>query len=293
MRLSAPSTSFAVGISVITSQDLPVYEQAYEGFINIYKGEIRRYDLQGSITESKNIIRKIREEPPDLIVAIGLLAAAVAKENFRKIPIIFCAVVGPERFSLTGDNITGVVLNVSVNETLSQIRNLLPDSRIMGVPYDPLKSRETIKEAEKFGKILGISLIPQKVSSERGLPSAMRSILQKSDLLWIIPDSTIVTPDSIDYILSNTLEEGIPVITFSEDLLKKGALVAISPDYAAIGEQAGHLVLSFLGGKSPGRLFIQPANKIRLIINQKMAKKLGLKLNIESVDIDTEVILYK
>ncbi len=288
-----PSISFAVGISIITSQDLPIYEQAFEGFQNIYKGETRRYDLQGNLRESEKVIRKIREQPPDLIVAIGLLAATVAKENFRETPIVFCAVVDPERFSLIGDNLTGITLNVPVTETLSQIRNILPEARKLGVLYDPRKSRLIIEQAENLGKTLGFSMIPQKVSSELALPDAMRSVLHKSDLLWIIPDSTIITPNSIDYIFLNTSEEHIPIITFSEDLLKKGALAAFSPDYVSIGEQAGHLVLSILSGKSPGTIPIQPADKTRLIINQKIAKKMGLNLNTEAVDIDTEVIFYE
>ena len=272
---------------------MPIYEQAYDGFKNIYKGETRRYDLKGNLRESKKVIRKIREQPPDLIVAIGLLAATVAKEHFRKIPIVFCSVVDPERFSLIGDNITGITLNVHVSETLFQIRNLFPEARKIGVLYDPLKSRITVEQADNLGKTLGFSLIPQKVSSERDLPNAIRSILLKSDLLWIIPDSTIITPDSIDYIFLNTFEDHIPIITFSEDLVKKGALVALSPDYVGIGEQAGHLALSVLSGKTPGSLSIQTADKNRLIINQIVANKLGLKLNIKAVDIDTEVIIYE
>lgn len=289
----APSLSFAVEISIITSRDLPIYEQAYEGFKHIYKGEARRYDLQGDLRESEKVVGKIMEQPPDLIVAIGLLAATVAKDNFRKIPIVFCIVVDPERFSLTGENITGVTLSVPVSETLSQIRNLFPDVRTMGVLYDPRKSRFIVEEAYNLEKILGFSMISQKVSSESDLPDAIRPVLLKSDLLWIIPDSTIITPDSIDYILLNSFEEQIPVITFSEDLVKKGALAALSPDYVSIGEQAGRLALSILSGKSPGSLSIQPADKTRLIINQKIAKKLGLSLNTDAVDMDTEVILYE
>lgn len=288
-----PSMSVAVEISIITSQDLPIYEQAYEGFKNIYKGETRRYDIKGDLRESKEVIRKIREQSPDLIVAIGLLAATVAKENFRKIPIVFCSVVDPERFSLVGDYITGITLNLPVSETLSQIRNIFPEARKIGVLYDPRKSNLTVDQAEKMGKTMGFSLIKQKVSSIRALPNAIRSILLKSDLLWIIPDSTIITPDSIDYIFINTIEDHIPIVTFSEDLVKKGALVAFLPDYAGIGEQAGHLALSILSGKKTGRLFIQPAEKNRLIINQKMERKMRLKLNTEAVDIDTEVIIYE
>lgn len=285
--------SFAVEVSIITSQDLPIYEQAYEGFNHIYKGVTIRYDLKGNLRESDKIIRKISDEPPDLIVAIGLLAATVAKENFRKIPIVFCIVVDPERYFLVGDNITGISLNVPVSETLSQIRNLFPDAKKMGVLYDPRKSRIIVEEAVNMGKTLGFSMSSQKVSSELALPDAMRSVLHESDLLWIIPDSTIIKQDSIDYIFFNTFEEHIPIITFSEDLLKEGALVAITPDYVFIGEQAGHLVLSVLSGKSPGSLFMQPAGKTRVIINQKIANKLGLKLDTTGIDIDTEVILYK
>jgi len=291
--LLTPALLFGVEISIITSQELPIYEKTYEGFNNVYKGETRRYDLKGDLMESEKVVRQIKEQPPELIVAIGLLAATVAKENFRKTPIVFCSVFNPERYSLVGDYITGITLNTPVIETLSQIRNLFPDARKIGVLYDPRKNRRTLKQTENLGKTMGFSLIKQKVTSEMDLPNAIRSILVKADLLWIIPDSTILTSDAIDYILMNSFEDRIPIVTFSEDLVKKGALVAFSPDYVSIGEQAARLVLSILSGKKPDNLFIQPAEKNRLIINQKIANKLGLKLNTEAIDFDTEVVIYE
>ena len=264
---------------MIKSQDLPIYRQALDGFKKIYTGKLREFDLKGDPQESEKVVQTLKQHPTDLILAVGLLAARVAKENFQQTPIVFCMVFDPERFSLSGEKITGVTMEVPIQEVFSGIQDLFPKAKRIGVLYDPKKTGKMIDQAKKVTQASGLSLISVEVNSEKSLPAATRALPGKIDLLWVVPDSTVVTPEALEFLLLTSFENNLPLITFSDDLVKRGAVAAFSPDYHAIGEQAGNLALRILGGEDPDKIHIRPAEKTRLSINLKTAQKMGIRFD--------------
>ena len=266
-------------VIAIKSQDLPLYQLALDGFKKIYSGKLEEFTLRGDPNPLERIGEAIQSRSPYLILSIGLLATQVAKANFQQTPILFCMLFDPERFSLSGPNMTGITLEPSPAELFPRTKAVLPAVKRIGVLYDPEKSGKLIDEATKDAEALGISLVAAPVSSDKALPNAMRTLLGKIDLLWMVPDSTVVTPQSLDFLFLFSFENNIPILGFSEDLVRRGAVLAFSPDYTAIGEQAGRLALKILGGEDPGRLPLRPAEHVRLSINLKTAAKLGIKLS--------------
>ena len=97
----------------------------------------------------------------------------------------------------------------------------------------------------------------------------------------MLPDSTVVTPLSIEFILLTSFENNLPIFTFSEDFVKKGAMASFSPDYETIGEEVGHIVLRVLKGESPDKIPIRSVSKNNLSINLKIAAKMGIKFTPE------------
>ena len=279
------SKAYGAEIAVIKSQYLPSYQQAFNGFKKVYAGELRVFDLKGDPQESEKVVIKLRKDPPDLILAIGLLAARVAEENFHDIPIVYCMVFDPSRFGLYRKNITGVALDVSPSEMFPRLKELFPNARRIGVLFDPEKTRRTVDLAIKAAQDWGISLIPEEVHSAKDLPDAARILLGKIDLLWLIPDSTVVTPESLNFIFLTSLEDNLPVVAFSEDLIRAGAVMSLSPDPWTVGEQAGRLVQKVIEGKIPINIPHSHAEKIKVSFNMSIAKKIGLRINREALNI--------
>jgi len=273
------SQAYGMEIAVIRSQDLPIYQEAVAGIKSIYKGKFREYNLKGDLDESGNIVREIRKHPPDAIITVGLLATVAAKDNFKSTPIVFCMVLNPDRFSISsGNNITGVPLNVSSSETVPRLREIFPSAKRIGILYDPGKTG-MVEQERQVAQSWGFTLIAKEVPSVKMLPDALREIQHNIDLLWLIPDSTVVTPESLEFIFLRAFENNIPVITFSKELLSRGAVLTFSPDYHSIGEEAGRLVNHILQGKKPADLPIRPVKKIKTSINLVVAKKMGLEIN--------------
>ncbi len=266
-------------IAVIMSQELPIYREVVTGVKSVYDGQLREYDLKGDFEESGRIVREINRHPPELIIAVGLIATMVAKDNFKRTPVVYCMVLNPDRFSISGSNLTGVPLTISSFDAMRRLRDLFPEAKKIGILYDPAKTMKTVEKDMQIAQSWGFSLITKEVSTTKELPDAFRAIQHNVDLLWLIPDSTVVTPESLEFIFLKAFENRIPVIAFSRELLSRGAVITFSPDYQSIGAEAGHLASQLLQGKSPSNMHVSSGKKIRTSINLMVAKKMGIEIN--------------
>ena len=138
---------FGAEVTVIKSQDLSIYQEALDGFKEVYKGEMEEFDLKGDREETKEVVAYLKKVPPKIILAVGLLAARVAQEEFPEIPIIFCMVLNPERFFLSAKNMTGVSLNVPLSVVFQKIGEMFPSRKKLGVLFDPKKTGRSGRHA--------------------------------------------------------------------------------------------------------------------------------------------------
>ncbi|MCC6545096.1 MAG: ABC transporter substrate-binding protein [Nitrospirae bacterium] len=281
-------------IAVIMSQELPVYREAVTGIKSIYDGKMREFDLKGDLEESGRVVREIKRHLPDLIISVGLLATVTAKNNFQHTPIVYCMVFNPDLFSISGSNLTGVNLNISSFEAIRRLRELFPEAKKIGILYDPAKSKRIVEKDMQIAQTWGFTLTTKEVSSIKEMPDAFRDIQNEIDLLWLIPDSTVVTPESLEFIFLKTFESRIPVIAFSKDLLSRGALLTFSPDYHTVGIEAGRLANNILQGKPPPAAeAVNTVKKLQTSINIMVAKKMGIKINREAMySLREELELY-
>ncbi len=137
---------------VIKSQNLSAYNEVVKGFHdeclnnNITIKSV--YDLNGKMKVGQKIVRKVRKEKPDIVLAIGVLTATIVKEKIKDIPIVFCMVINHERFHLSAPNITGISTEIAIEDQLKGFQSILGSFKNLGVIYDPSKTGNIIKSAE-------------------------------------------------------------------------------------------------------------------------------------------------
>ncbi len=143
------------GIIVIKSKgDVPTYELAFEGFRSVVKDEIVEFDMDANPKKGKKIAKEIkklrRKKDFSAILAIGHMAAKLARDEITDIPVIFCMVVNPVKSNLAGrDNFGGVSFDLSAESQLARLREVVPDAKNVGVLYDPKNSSILIKNAKE------------------------------------------------------------------------------------------------------------------------------------------------
>jgi putative ABC transport system substrate-binding protein len=195
------------------------------------------------------------------------------------IPIVYVMVLDPAKYGLSTSNMTGVLLEVPVERQLAAIKTLLPHVKHIGTLYDPAKTAAAIDEAQRLIKHSNnADLYATPVSTEKEVPTALNRLLGSIGALWLIPDSTVLTDESLRFILNSALEAHVPVIGFSREFAKTGALLCLSVNYQDIGRQAGQLTRRILVGRVTLPLKPVSPDRIEMTLNLKTAKFLGIEI---------------
>jgi len=283
-------------VVIIQSQQIAAYNEAIKGFEEGSKGKnisIKEiYNLNGDADEGKRIIQNIKDNKrkPDLILAVGILAITLVKEQFTDIPIIFCMVINHKRFNLEGNNITGISSEVSVEDQFTILKELLGARKNVGVIYDPTKTGNIVSEADRVTKKLEFNFIKKEVTSESEVTPVLKKMIDKIDVLWMIPDSTVITETSLNAISKILLKHHLPIFCTSDAIVKAGALVSVSPDYVHTGRQAARMAQTLLSNPTTTSLGIKQPDKLKLTVNTKTAEIIGI--NLTSFQSHPDVVLY-
>ncbi len=275
-----PPAEAGAEIAILKSSDLAAYNLAIEGFLaeagtdNITFSE---YDLQGDLERGRKQARRLRASDASIVMAVGIKAALAAKLEILDIPVIYCLVLDPDKYDLRAPNLSGISLDVPLQQQLSTMRTVLPQLKRIGVLFDPAKSERYVQTASAVAKQQGLELVAHSVSSERELPPALRMLLPTVDALWLVPDTTVLSDESLPFILQESLEANRPVFGFSPEFVKRGALLSLSVNYKEIGKQAARLSKQLLDRQVTAPVRAVPEH-FTLAVNLKTARFLGIDI---------------
>jgi putative ABC transport system substrate-binding protein len=268
------TTASANEIVVVRTANIKPYAEVLEGFRDACKCNVTELAItETNISELYARIRKIR---PDLIVTIGLNAFSAIK-NINNIPIVFTMVSNPKPLLSGRKNITGISMNISAEQQLSKFLELSPETKRIGMVYDSEKTIDLFKEAQEAASALGITIVSQDVHDSRDVFSAIANMKGKIDAFWMLPDTTMISYRSLDYIMLFSFENKIPILTFSHTYVEMGALISLNIDTIDIGQQAGRMANNILSGTDIDNIPISPPRKAALSLNLKTANRMGIK----------------
>jgi ABC-type uncharacterized transport system substrate-binding protein len=241
------------------------------------------FDLAGNRAQGERIAAGLRGRAV-ILVAVGLLAAQVARAALPETPLVFCMVSDPAAAGLAGmARVGGVAADVPAKNQLAAFRLVNPRGVRIGVLHGS-ETTQVIEEAQKGARLVRVVLVPRPVSSERDVPVALRELLtgnEPVDAVWILDDPVLVTEPTRRLVLAEAMKAGRPVYAYSASLIAEGALASDGPDPASVGEQLAELVDRFVAGeKGPLDLRVPRAE---LVINKKVAGKLKLDIPADAL----------
>jgi putative ABC transport system substrate-binding protein len=273
----------AMDIAILQSSDIAAYREATAGLkaAGPIGAIYTEYDAQGDLELGRKLARKVQESDASLVVAVGLKAALAAKAEIVNVPIVYMMVLDPLKHQLRAANMTGTVLEVPLDRQLKIIRKFLPALHSLGTLYDPAKTASRITEASRQASTLDFQLKGAPVESEKDLPQQLRTLLSDVDALWLMPDSTVLTNESIRFILESALARRIPVIGFAPEFTRLGALLSMSVNYGDVGRETGLLTKRILDGERQLPLHPLPIERLKITVNLKTAKFLGITIPTE------------
>ena len=275
--LCVPESS-AMDIAILQSSDIAAYREAIAGLkaTGPIGATYTEYDAQGDLELGKKLARKLRASDASLVVAVGLKAALAAKVEIVDVPVVYMMVLDPLKHQLTAANMTGTLLEVPLDRQMKIMRMFLPNLHRIGTLYDPAKTSSRMKDAVQQATSSDFQLTGIPIESDKDVPQQLRALLADVEALWLMPDSTVLTNESVQFILESALARQIPVIGFSPEFTRLGALLSMSVNYGEIGRETGLLVKRILNGEKLLPHNPLPMERFKITLNLKTAKFLGM-----------------
>ena len=277
--LASISVSEGATVAVFKSKDSGMYNRPIPALKSVCKGTVKEYSMNGKAAEGKKIAEKMNASKPDVVVAVGTAASKIAKSDINpSIPIVYCLVTNPGKYGLQGGNITGVALKIPMKMQLETLKQIYPKLARLGIVYNPSRVASTIKEAKEAAGQIGITLVTKEVSDGSEVPDALESMKGTIDALYLPPDKTLTGEGTMQFMMLFTIQNKLPFLVPSGKFVKQGGLLALNPDFDAIGRQTANLVNKILGNASPSDLPPEFPTEIQLIINQKTMQQIGIQV---------------
>lgn len=268
--------AYAGDIVILKSSEQLFYTQAVEGFQSSVPRQtsLKEVVVDSADVDPRALGRRVRASNPDLVFAVGLKAALLAKVELPDSPVVFCLVLNPEVHGLPADNMVGIVTRLSPEAQLTAIRKLVPAASRIGLLYGDPRIDSFVTDAQKQAARMGLDLAVAQVAGPRDVPDRARGLIASIDLLWLIQDPTVISEESLAFLLQTSMDAAIPVFGFSSATVQQGALGALFVDPRRIGEQAGRLARDLLKSQRNRSRLLVPPDRPELAVNLNTAEYL-------------------
>jgi len=290
---------YTVGVTQFA--DHPSLDNCREGFIEGLKEEgfeegknlnVEFKSATADMSINTQIAQTFASENMDLVCGIAtpsaqaLYAACLEK----KIPVIFNAVSDPIAAQLAKSEtetlpyITGVSDQLPVKQQLELIRDILPDAKTVGILYTTSEANSvaTLEVYKKEAKALGFEIESIGIGTEAEIPQATDLLLGKVDCISNMTDNTVVA--ALAVVLDKANAKNIPVFGSEVEQVKNGCLACAGLDYLALGKSAGKMAARVLKGEDISSIPFETLKEASISINQEVADKLGISLNLTQGD---------
>ena len=243
--------------------------------------------LVASYPQMADAAAKLVAEKVDVIACFGNTAISAASRATTTIPIVFVSGTDPVKagFALSlarpGKNITGVtVINEEIGaKRLELLTQAVPGLKLVAIPLNPdsISEINDFKELEASTRSLGIKLRSVPVRHPGELESAMKGAVKAGVTAFAPMPSTIFFANA-PKIIQAIEKTGLPAIYDERSYVRAGGLMSYGSDNAEKFRHVAVIVGKILKGANPGDLPIEQPMTLRMAVNLKTAKALGIKI---------------
>lgn len=263
--LSALPT-FAADVLILQASRNQAFAEAAAGFRERCDCSSRTVVL--SDYAEVDVARLVREERARLVLAVGDAALSAARKAGR-VPVVSLMALAPMG-NRTG-NVTAIAPVASPEQYLRLFKQM--GRRRIGIVTDTSHTDAYLRAARQAADTMGLELTVREARTPKDALTRLAQLKDEVDALWMVPDTSVITSDTMEAMARLSLEERMPLLTFSEHYLAKGATAALKTDAADMGRQAGEAAADLLKSGSTG---VNYPRKVTVRMNDSVAETLGV-----------------
>lgn len=274
---------------IVKSRDLSPYDLAVKGFISSYGNNVKVSDMAGDTENGKQIAKKLKKEKPDVIVAIGTLAAVTLKEVIKDTPVVCMLISRPEKYFKENSNYFGVGINPDPVKQLELVQKVIPSASKIGIIHTTGNPNRAIERANSESGKFGMQIIEQHIDSSSELQDALTEIRKKTDLLLLVVDEVVISEPAVEHIVKFSISHRYPIVGFSKKIVMSGALMSSISDYEEMGVQAAEMVNKIMNRKMDTKERFEYPSSNKFVINARSSDLLNVVIPEEVLKGATEV----
>jgi ABC-type uncharacterized transport system substrate-binding protein len=263
-------------VAVVLSSSLPAYTNVASQLAG-WLEDHTIYDLGDRNRSPRQVFAAIGDSEAELVVAIGLKAAKLAK-SFSTVPVVFSQVFNVEENGLVGDSIRGVAVLPPMGLHIEAWRNMDPRVKdigaILGSGHEAL-----IAEAEQAMAERGIEFHYAIANSDRETLYHFKRLIRELDGFMLFPDNRILSRDVFTEIMRDAARHHVQVAVFNESLLKHGATFSASAVDSNIADKITITLNDIDAGHIEDVVPLTPLSAIKIRTNPAMVRVFGLDLS--------------
>jgi putative ABC transport system substrate-binding protein len=256
------------------------------GRLGYEEGRNIRLDYRNQVNEdaARATARLFVRERVDLIVAFENQAVRAVQAATSEIPVVFAHVSDPvtagfvKSVARPGGNLTGVAdylgelqdKRVEILGEMVRLRRLL----ILTDPTDPATPRLKA-EMDRVANRIKVQLVERQATTEADLTKIFAS-LKKGEVDGMLIISPKLMTNFPEQILRLSLKKKIPLGHHRHALVEHGALFSYGPDYLEVAQNIAGYVDRIVKGSKPADLPVQQTARLKLVVNLKTARALGI-----------------
>jgi len=274
--------SQAANIAIITRDDILPYREFSAHYQQAGKKSrhvLKVFSLGINDAANSNLRQSIEAFSPGVLICIGQSALLFAAENFPKLPRICCMI--PSFRDLAEAERTGslaVSMEIGPEKIFDVLRLFKPKAKTIGMVYDPAESGEIVKEVREATLRKGLTLRALPIAAAQEAPAAFTKLIPEVDAVLLVCDRTVLTPQTLEALFSESFFHKVPVIGFSAKYVSLGALFAIEVPIEDLARETWNATEKCWADIEQCRGIVKPNTPGRIIINKKIAEKLDLTI---------------
>ena len=269
------------GVTIVMSAQTPANEE----FIETFKAELagnKNINLRVKIIVLQDAKKLEVAENSELVIALGVKALTACANLKFTTPVLGIFTPMPVFNSLLVKskrdlgNFSAIVLDQPFSRQFFLIKNILPESKKIGVLFGPTSSQyaDMIKEE---GEAAGLTVVEANVYLEADLIPKLNAALASSDALMAVPDPLIYNRETAQPILLTSYRQQKPIFGYSQSYVRAGALAAVYSSSKQIAKQAAEIALE--SQQAPNLLPPPQAPKyFSIMVNYQVARSLNIAL---------------
>lgn len=227
---------------------------------------------------------------PDLVIAADDNASKYLIVPYYKnssIPFVFCGVNWEaETYGYPLNNVTGMVEVTPVPQLLEQLQKLAKGDRIGTLAPDILTGR---KEVENYQKVFGMNPQTYFAKDFEDYKKGFLKMQNNVDILLLLSDGGLYD-DKIDELNAFIAENSRIPSGASYDFMAPRVLITFAKVAQEQGRWSAQTAIKILGGASPSSIPIAQNKEGQLIINAKLAIKMGMDIPYELAEMADQII---